>query len=106
MMTIFGANLDEVLDPASLSLPRSPRVLEIRHEPYTDWAGDEALRVWVLLHDDTTDAQRRWAKLAPIDRALRDALLSAGVTLFPYITFRTKSEFRSEMRRRGWGRGA
>jgi hypothetical protein len=104
-MTVFGTNVTELLHPASLSLPRSPRVVEIRHEPYTDWAGDEAMRVWVVLSDDTTDAQRRWARLAPIDGAIRDALLAAGVTLFPYITFRTRSEFRSEMRRRGgWGR--
>src|SRR5215207_5422043 len=68
-MTIGSTNLDELLDPATLRLPKSPRVLEIRHEPYTDWAGDEALRVWVVLSDDTSEAQRRWARIAPIDQA-------------------------------------
>jgi hypothetical protein len=94
------ADVSEILRVEALRLPKRPRVVDLHVEPYTAWDGEEALQLWVILDNATQGADRRWAKLEPIEREIRDVLRRAGVRLWPYITCRTRSEFAAERRRR------
>lgn len=77
----------------SLDLPPKPCVLSIEAEDYVDWTGDEALRVWVTIAEDTTDEELQNGKAAiQLKNAIHDSLLSKGITLFPYITITKPSE--------------
>src|SRR4051812_14386045 len=92
------ARIDEILDFRKLDLPVSPRVVDLRYEPYVDSLGDDALWIYVILADDTPEEQRRWAKLAPIEEAIHEALLNENVRLWPYMRFRTWTELEDELR--------
>jgi len=83
---------EEILDPEALSLPEKPEVIEIRHQPYVDHLGDDALWVRVVFADGTTREDRNPKALRAIRLAIGDALLEAGIELFPYIWFATQSE--------------
>ncbi len=77
----------------SLDLPPKPRVLSIEAEDYVDWTGDEALRVWVTIAEDTTDEELLNGKATiQLKNAIHDSLLSKGITLFPYIRITKPSE--------------
>jgi hypothetical protein len=81
-----------VLDLKSLKLPPRPKVVAIRHRPYIDSVGDQAVRVWVILEEGTPSDGPLWTELEPIERAIRDNLRKAGVEWFPYIHYATRSE--------------
>jgi hypothetical protein len=76
-----------------LDLPPRPRVLAIEAEDYVTYDGDEALRVWVVIAEDTTDEDVRNAQaIIQLKDAIRDNIRAEGVTLFPYITLTKPSE--------------
>jgi hypothetical protein len=77
-----------------LGLPPKPRVLSIEAEDYVDWTGDEALRIWVVIDENTTDEELLNGGEAglQITRAIHDSLIKQGVTLFPYVGFTKPSE--------------
>jgi hypothetical protein len=83
--------ISRALDLQRLSLPPRPKVDEIRWEPYVDSLGEDALRVWITLSDDTRDEDLRGTR-SPIQRAIHDALLREGIDLFPYLRFATHAE--------------
>lgn len=86
------SSISDTLDVSTLSLPARPRVVEIRHQPYVDSLGDDALKVWVVLSEDTPEGDWSAEWINPLDRAIRDALLSSGIELFPYIQYVTAAE--------------
>jgi hypothetical protein len=92
------AQIDQILDVRKLPLPAEPRVVDLKYETYVDSIGDDALRIWVILEDDTPSEQRSWAKVAPIEEAIHEALLKEDVRLWPYVDFRTRIEFEDEFR--------
>jgi hypothetical protein len=76
-----------------LKLPPKPRVLAIEAEDYVDWTGDEALRVWVVIDENTTDEELQNGRaIIQLKSAIHDSLLKNGITLFPYITLTKPSE--------------
>lgn len=82
----------KVLDPKALKrLPKSP-VADVRWYPHTNWMGEESLMVWVILKESLPDEEIRYATVEPVDRAIRDGLLAAGVKLFPYLRHAKQSE--------------
>ena len=81
-----------LLNLKKLKLPPEPKVSAIRFRPYIDSLGDEAWRVRVILDESVADEDRDWPALDPIDWAIRDALLKAGVKEFAYIRFAKASE--------------
>jgi hypothetical protein len=82
----------DALDLKNLAIPASMPVLKIDAEDYTDWDGDPALRITVLL-DDSTDVEKiTGAEVSNFKLAIHDNLLKNGITLFPYIFFATPSE--------------
>ncbi len=90
--------IDEILDPRHLPLPEAPKVVAIRVEPDLDQFGREALQIWVILDDRAPEEQRKWAALEPIHRAIRDTLRTEGITLHPFIWYRTETEFARQRR--------
>jgi hypothetical protein len=77
----------------NLKLPPKPRVLAIEVEDYVDWTKEEALRVWAVIDEDTTDAELQNGKaIIELKEAIHDTLLAKGITLFPYITLIKPSE--------------
>ena len=85
--------IDEILDPRNLRISGPPRVIAVRTEPFVDSLGEDALQIWVILGDETPKKQRTWAVVEPIHRKVHDTLLAEGVSLHPYVLFRTESEF-------------
>lgn len=75
-----------------LGLPERPRIAEVRAEPHVDSAGEDAIRVWVILGDETQDDQMTWQQLKPVVEAVHGALQRAEIDLWPYVRFRRESE--------------
>jgi hypothetical protein len=82
----------EVLKLDQLQLPSRPRVVELHVDDYTDWTGDDALRVQVILDESTTDEDLKAPNTFAITDAIRDGLRKHDVNLFPYIFFAKQSE--------------
>jgi hypothetical protein len=88
-------NTRAALQRKNLDLPAKPRVLAIEAEDYVDWTGEAALRVWVVIDEDTTDEELRNGKaIIQLKNAIHDSLLKKGITLYPYV-FLTKPSERS-----------
>ena len=73
------------------NLPQVPGlpVIGVEVEDYTDWEGEPALRVTVIL-DESVDPEKVSGKaVSDLKRAIRDNLTTRGISLFPY-TFLVK----------------
>lgn len=73
-------------------LPKTPKVIDIRLDPHIDSLGDNSLRVYVLLDENTSDQERTWERLESIERLIRDRVESSGLPLFPYIRYLKPTE--------------
>jgi hypothetical protein len=82
----------ELLDFKKLPFPPRPKVIDLKVDPYIDSLGDEALEIWVLLDEDTTEADWSVANLRAIRRPISDALLNAGIDWFPYTHIATMAD--------------
>ena len=87
------AELARVLNTGKLKLPDRPRVTHVWAEDYTDWSGDDALAVFILLADSTPKSDRTYEQIEPIERAVFDALRDSGESRFPYLTTILEREF-------------
>ena len=83
-----------VLDLKKLkkALPREPRVERIESEEYVNADGEDALKVTVVLSNDTTDEQLSGDNSLALKSAIYDSLQAAGISLFPYIFLATEAE--------------
>ncbi|MFO0842981.1 MAG: hypothetical protein U0797_11395 [Gemmataceae bacterium] len=89
----IDTRVQEALRLDGLNLPPAPRVIGIEAEEYVDWAGDDALRVWVTIAEDSTDAELQNGRaIIKLKGAIHDSLLAKGITLFPYIRITKPSE--------------
>jgi hypothetical protein len=75
-------------------LPLPLPVVDIELEDYVDAEGDDALRVWVILDEDTEDMSLSGAEVVRLKAAIRECLLRHGITVFPYV-FLTKASERA-----------
>jgi hypothetical protein len=80
------------LDLKKLRLPKSPPVEAIEVEDYTDWSGNDALRVWVILEEDTNVENVSGNDVIQLKEILHDRLIAQGISLFPYVHFVKASE--------------
>jgi hypothetical protein len=71
-----------VLDLNELPAPPGVRILSLQAEDHTDWEGEPALRVNVVIHDDT-DVVKHALALAEFKHAIHRRLREHGITLFP-----------------------
>ncbi|MBI1367030.1 MAG: hypothetical protein GC162_00100 [Planctomycetes bacterium] len=89
---VTNSKIESILDPKSLELPNRPVVKRIQVQQDVDSLGDRAFRVWVILDDQTSDDERRWVMLAPIEERIKQKLSETGFEEWPYLTFRTEAE--------------
>jgi hypothetical protein len=85
--------LTEILAIDRLHLPAEPRVVDVRVDEVEDWSGEDSLEVFVILPDDASDEDHRWANIAPVYKAIRQALRDAGETRFAYFTSGTRADY-------------
>jgi len=89
-------DIHDALDLTKLSVPPGMHILKIEAEDYTDWDGDPALRISVLL-DDSTDVEKiRGGDISKFKLAVYDNLLKYGINLFPHFKFAKPSELAEE----------
>lgn len=82
----------KVLDLKKLSLPVSPKIVAIEVDDYVDWMGRDALRIWAILDENTDVEHVSGRAVIDLKGAMHDALLSKGITEFPYISLAKPSE--------------
>lgn len=87
----------KLLNPKSLDLPSRPKVVGIDVEDYVDSAGEEALRVYVIIRDGTRDEELTGESGLQMKRAIRERLQQHGIPLFPYVLYQTESQRRDEL---------
>lgn len=87
------SRVSEALRFDHLKLPPVPRVLSIEAEDYVTYDGEDALRIWITIPEDTTDEELRNGRaFLELDQRIHDSLLAKGITLFPYTTVTKPSE--------------
>jgi hypothetical protein len=64
----------------------------IHVEDYVDWTGDPALRVQVILPEETEVEKISGDEVSELRSAIHESLRSRGVTLWPYVFFAKRSE--------------
>ena len=82
----------DALDVKNLPALPSLRVIKVDAEDYTDWTGDPALRVTVLLDESTVIERVTGKDVIALKGAIHDNLLNHVITLFPYIFLVKPSE--------------
>jgi hypothetical protein len=84
------------LDPKRLNLPERPVIEAIEVEDYADWEGEDALRVRVILAEDTKDEEISGEAFLDLKTQIRDALLAQGIEQFPYMFVAKRSELEAQ----------
>lgn len=87
--------LEEALSPAKLDLPARPEVVALRFEP-SKFVSEDALRVWVIVPDETPEECLDVAHLRPIRDRIEEAFEDKELALIPLPKFRTVSEYEDE----------
>jgi hypothetical protein len=84
--------LTKILSLESLRLPKTPRVVEIRHKLGRDWSGDEAVWIWLILDDETRAKDWDFRRLKPLIERVEEAVARSPLEVWPYVAVRSKSE--------------
>jgi hypothetical protein len=85
-----AVDLDELRK--ELAFPPEFKVVELRVEDYVTYDGDDALRINVILADETNEDQLDGQTVMDLRRAIQDRLAAIGVHLFPFIYLRKVTE--------------
>ena len=89
---VVDERVRKALDLKRLKLPASVPIVSLWAEDYTDWEGEDALMVHVILPEDLDVEQLKGREVNMATSAIRDSLRSQGITVFPYITMYKASE--------------
>ena len=84
--------VDEEIRQTLFDLPDSLPVVDVEVADYVDSAGDDALRVRVILDEQVEDAGLSGAAVVRLKAAIRECLLRRGITVFPYVFLAKASE--------------
>lgn len=82
----------KALELKNLSFPASLPVLRVETEDYTDWEGEPALRVLVVVPESVDPEKVSGTDVGDLKFVIRNALRQHGVTRFPYIFLASQSE--------------
>lgn len=85
-------NLQQAVDLKQLQLPPGLKIVSIQAEDYTNWEGEPALRISVVIDEDTDVDHISGATVNDFKWAVRESLRRHGITLFPYFFFAKPSE--------------
>jgi hypothetical protein len=92
----ISPEIREALDMKNLNLPPEPKVIAIEVEDLTDWTGDDALRVKVILDESVDEWNFSGEALLRMRAAIHEALLARGISLFPYVFLAKPSELEQD----------
>jgi hypothetical protein len=81
-----------VLNLKRLKLPAYPKVLRLEAEDYTDWSGDDALRILAVIDEETDLGPGIGRAVGTMKQLIRDSLRQHGVEVFPYVFIAKPSE--------------
>ncbi|HEX5444158.1 MAG TPA: hypothetical protein VFW87_10035 [Pirellulales bacterium] len=82
----------EALETARGSFPKVPRIQRLLVEDEVDMEGHDALRVTVVLPNDTRADELAGENTLALDWAIHQALQSKDIKLFPYVFYATEQE--------------
>ena len=71
---------------------------DVYAEPGSDWTGDDAIDVRVVIRPRAMREIARDRKLGPTLIALSDRLVELGEMRFPFIAYMTRAEYRAKTR--------
>ena len=69
-----------------------PRVKDLRGTLIKDSTGDDSVEVWVLLADDTSDAEVTGPQAQKLEKEIRKQLQRINGDRFPYVYFAREKE--------------
>lgn len=69
--------------------------VEVEEEFGTD--GEDALRVWIIIPDETPDESLTGRAVIDLKFGIRQLLIQNGIELFPYASFRTVTERKEDL---------
>jgi hypothetical protein len=72
------------------SLPR--HVADLRYILLVDHTGADAIRMWVVLKDGTSEKNWEYERTKAIREKIKETLERQGVTRYPFILFRGESD--------------
>ena len=90
-----NANLQRAIDLRQIPVPAGFNIVSIEAEDYTDWDGDPALRISVVIDENMDVDHISGEVINTFKRSVRDSLIKHGVTLFPFFRFAKPSELAS-----------
>ncbi len=74
------------------TIERPSSVIDIRHALDTDWTGDPAVFIWVILRDDVAGSSGIAEHTKPIRSTIVQALRDAEIGRWPFLRFRGQAE--------------
>lgn len=89
---LLDQRIPETLSLANLRLPPGIPVTEIQVADYTNWEGEPALRVTVIVDESVDAATINGEEVQELVTAIRNDLRDRGVTLYAYFRFVKQSE--------------
>lgn len=91
--------IQELLDPKTLSLPASMPVRRIEAAEYVDWEGEDAIRVTVVLEDsvDVGDDSVTGQDVLDLQEAIRSKLREHKIAEFAYISITSERELEEDV---------
>jgi hypothetical protein len=85
------SRIDELaLAAARAALPRAG-VTRVTSRPFTDWTGEDALEVLIVLTSDAPE-DRTPDSAMDVLRGINDSLQQAGEERFPYLRYTTEAD--------------
>lgn len=69
--------------------------VEVEEDFGTD--GEDALRVWIMIPDDTPDEAITGQATLDLKYGIRKMLIREGIELFPYVSLRTETERKEDL---------
>lgn len=90
MSMVDDAKRELTLD--NLKLPNLPKIVRLEVNSYVDYHGEDALEVWLILDESTTEEQLNGEAVWAIQEAILDRIKLAGIELYPYFRLAKQSE--------------
>lgn len=87
-------DIQDALELTKLPVPPAMRIVNIKAEDYTNWEGEPALLITVLMHEYTNFKNIKGSDILALSRVIHDNLLNCGIQLFPYVRYTTRSRRR------------
>ncbi len=83
---------EEQIEAVLATIERPTYVTEIRFALDNDWAGDPAVRFWVIMQDAIADSEEILEHAEPVRSTILHALRDAEISRWPFLRFRSQSE--------------